>query len=129
VEIFILSAFASYADLLCTWNDGLDETDALRFVYRLSGYDQIAMPQSLDALGVKTPDCEVNCQALPDIVELELRRARTYNPGKVPSYPVIKGGTWSPDIVQRLVQTAEHMGHDGIIFQGTEALLDYPGID
>ena len=129
VEIFILSAFASYADLLCTWNDGLDETDALRFVYRLSGYDQIAMPQSLDALGVKTPNCEVNCQALPDIVELELRRARTYNPGKVPSYPVIKGGTWSPDIVQRLVQTAEHMGHDGIIFQGTEALLDYPGID
>lgn len=131
VEAFILSTFSSYADLLCTWNDGLDETDALQLVYRLSGYDQIAMPPNLDGLGVKTPDCEVNCQALPDIVELEMWRARMYNPGEVPSYPVIQGSTWSPDIVQRLVRTAEHMGHDGIIFSGTgtEALLDYPGID
>ncbi len=115
--------------MLCTWNDGLDEKDALQLVYRLSGYDQIAMPPNLGALGVKTPDCEVNCPVLPDIVELELWRARMYNPGKVPSYPVIKGATWSSDIVQRLVQSAEHMGHDGIIFQGTEALLNYPGID
>lgn len=129
VEYFILSAFATYADLLCQWTDGLAEQDALRFVYRLFGYDGVkGMPQSLDAFGIETPDCEVNCPALYDIVELEMHRGRLYNTGTIPSYPVIKGGTWSPEIVRGLVKAAERMGHEGIIFQGTASLVDYPGV-
>ena len=129
VEVFILSTFASYADLLCQWNQGLTEEDALRLLYRLFGYDQIEnMPQSLEEFGIRTPECEVNCRALADIVELELWRARLYNPGKIPSYPVIKGGPWTPAVVHRLIAAAERMGHEGIVFQQTTALLDYPGI-
>ena len=127
VEYFILSTFATYADLLCQWTKGLEEADALRFVYRLFGYDHLDMPQSLEAFGMETPDCEVQCKALYDIVELELWRARLYNTGEIPSYPVIKGGTWSPEIVKGLVDAAEEMGHEGIIFQGTSSLVDYPG--
>ena len=128
VEYFILSTFATYADLLCQWTAGLAEEDALRFVYRLFGYDQLDMPKTLEEFGIETPDCEVDCRALYDIVELELERARRYNTGAIPSYPVIKGGTWSPEVVRGLVEAAEGMGHEGIIFQGTSALLDYPGI-
>ena len=128
VEIFILSTFAAYTDMLCKWNDGLAAPDALRFVYRLFGYDHLELPLNVAAFGINTPDCEVNCGALPDIVELELWRARLYNPGTIPSYPVIKGATWPPKIVRRLTGALERMGHDGIIFQGTSSLLDYPGI-
>lgn len=128
VEYFILSTFATYADLLCQWTKGLAEEDALRFVYRLFGYDHLDMPQSLEEFGIETPECEVKCKALYDIVELELWRARLYNTGEIPSYPVIKGATWSPEIVKGLVDAAERMGHDGIIFQGTSALMDFPGI-
>ena len=62
VEIFILATFASYADLLCQWNQGLDETDALQLVYRLFGYDHLDLPQTLEALGVGTPDLEERCE-------------------------------------------------------------------
>ena len=126
VEVFVLSTFATYADLLCEWTDGLSEEDALRFVYRLFGYDHIEkMPLSFEALGIAQPNCENNTEALYDIVELELQRARLYNDGSIPSYPVIKGATWPTKIVRGLVDAAEHMGHDGIIFQGTDALVKY----
>lgn len=130
VEVFILSTFASYADLLCQWIEGLEEQEALRFIYGLFGYDRVKnLPQSLaefryEDLGM--PDCEAKCPALCDIVELELQRARLFNTGEIPSYPVIKGATWAPEIVRRLVQAAERMGHEGIIFQGTSSLVDYP---
>jgi len=126
VEVFVLSTFATYADLLCTWTDGLAEEDALRFVYRLFGYDHVEkMPLRLEDIGIETPDCENNTAALFDIVALELHRARLYNTGEIPSYPVIKGATWSSDIIRRLIATADQMGHEGIIFQGTDALVDY----
>ena len=128
VEIFILATLASYADLLCQWNEGLDETDALQFVYRLFGYDHLDLPETLEALGVGTPDLEMRYEKLYDIVSLELWRARLYNDGSIPSYPVIKGADWPKATVQRLMRDAEALGHDGIILQGTDSLLDYPGI-
>ncbi|MBI4531330.1 MAG: hypothetical protein HY709_07380 [Candidatus Latescibacteria bacterium] len=131
VEYFIHTTFAPYADLLSQWTEGLEEADALRFVYRLFGYDHLDMPQSLEEFGYESlgmPDCEAKCKALYDIVELELWRARLYNTGEIPSYPVIKGAVWAPEIVKGLVDAAERIGHEGIIFQGTSSLVDYPGI-
>ena len=75
-----------------------------------------------------TADLEMRFEKLYDVVALEMQRARRYNDGSIPSYPVIKAGTWPKETVQRLMQTAEAQGHDGIILQGTEALLEYPGI-
>jgi hypothetical protein len=57
-----------------------------------------------------------------------LRRGRLYNDGSIPSYPFIKGTTWPKATVQRLMQDADALGHDGIILQGTDSLLEYPGI-
>ena len=128
VEIFMLATLASSAALLCEWNQGLEESDALWFVYRLFGYDHLGLPETLDALGVGTPDLEARYDKVYDIVSLELRRGRLYNDGSIPSYPVIKGTTWPKATVQRLMQDADALGHDGIILQGTDSLLEYPGI-
>lgn len=126
VEVFVLSTFATYADMLCEWTVGLKEEEALRFVYRLFGYDHIQnMPERLDAFNIDDPDCEINTVALSDIVELELKRARLFNDGSIPSYPVIKGAVWPTHVIQNLVDSAENMGHEGIIFQGTDALVSY----
>ncbi len=125
VGVFVLSTFATYADTLCQWTDGLAEEYALRFVYRLFGYDHLDLPLRLEDIGIETPDFENNTKALYDIVELELHRARLYNTGEIPSYPVIKGATWSPDIVRRLMDAADKMGHEGIIFQGTDSLVKW----
>ena len=57
---------------------------------------------------------------------VEFAEHRLYNTGEIPSYPVIKGSTWSPRIVRALVRAAEDMGHEGIIFQGTDSLVDLP---
>ena len=127
-EIFILATFASNADLFCRWNSGLEETDALQLVYWLYGYDHLGLPQTLEALGVGTPDLEMRFEKLYDIVALELWRAWMHKDGSIPSYPVIKGATWPKETVQLLVQTANEMGHDDIIYQGTESILDYPGV-
>ena len=51
-------------------------------------------------------------------------RARLYN-SRIPSYPVIKGGTWPKEPIRRLIAAADDLGHDGIVFQGTDALVDY----
>ena len=78
-------------------------------------------------LGVDEPDCELRCAALADIVETEMRRARLYNDGSIPSYPVIKGFQWPRDVIERLVAAADDMGHEGIVFQGTDVICPEAG--
>jgi hypothetical protein len=130
VTVFVLNTFATWADLLCQWVDGLEEADALRFVCRLFGYDHLDLPTRLASYGVPDEvECEVGSGRLYEIVELELWRARQYTTGQIPCYPVIKGARWPSDIVRNLVTAAEGMGHEGIIFQGTASLMPYPGID
>ena len=92
------------------------------------GYDHVGLPATLDALGVGRPDLETRYKKLYDIVLLELWRGWLYNDGSVPSYPVIKGSIWPRATVQRLMKDADAMGHEGVILQGTESLLEYPGI-
>ena len=130
VYVFVLSTFATWADLLCQWVDGLAEDEALRFVLRLFGYDRLDLPGRLAAYGMPNEvDVEVASGALFEIVELEMWRARLYSAGTLPCYPVIKGSRWPSHTVRDLVSAAEEMGHEGIIVQGTAALMDYPGIE
>lgn len=127
VEVFVLGTLAAYAALLLDWIDGLSEEDALRFVYTLFGYEHLGLPRSLAELGVDEPDCELRCAALADIVETEMRRARLYNDGSIPSYPVIKGFQWPRDVIERLVAAADEIGHEGIVFQGTDVICPEAG--
>jgi len=126
VEVFISSTWAAYAGLLCSWVPGLGEREALRSVYCLFGYgDMAGLPEAIEDLGVGGPDGEYRCLPLKDILVRELYKARAFISGV--SYPVVKGRLWPPAVIRDAVESAEDMGHEGIIFQGTSGLVEYPG--
>ena len=123
VEWHMLTVPAAWASWMCDHVEGLSEQDALRFAYRLVGYDGFGLPMTFDELGVMAPGCEERCTALYDIVETELIKSRLYN-RKTPSYAVLKGSGWPKETIQRLVARAEELGHDGVIYNaGTTALI------
>lgn len=128
LDYFYLSTFASWANLLCKSVKGLDEKEALRFVYQLFGYDHLKLPETIDALKVGVNRAKEAPEGIPvyEMIEMELCKARLYNTGEVPSYPVIKGSYWTTDVISRLVVFAEKIGHEGIIFQqGTASIVEY----
>jgi hypothetical protein len=128
IAIHYLDNLASFASLLVQWADGLSESDALRLVYRLFGYDHFALPTDIPSLHLDDPygAAEQNLEALGDIVADELYKARLYSGDMVRSYPVIAGTSWPAATIRRLMAVAEDAGHDGIVFQGTSALFRYP---
>ena len=125
-EIHILMNLVSLASMLCQKVGNLTESEALRAVRRLVGYDGFDLPDTFEGFGIGAPDCETRHASLYNIIETELRKARLYNRGEVPSYPVIKGELWPTEVVRGLIDAAERMGHEGIIFQGTSSLVEYP---
>ena len=125
-DYFILATFAAHANLLCTWADGLEERDALRAVYRFYGYGDLPMPETIAEmeLGAHPGQESPACVPIYEIMEMEMRKARLYNTGEIPSYPVVKGVYWPKEVVQGLVRAAEEMGHEGIIYhQGTSSVV------
>jgi hypothetical protein len=126
-EIHCLDNLATFATLLTRWSDGLEEQTALRLAYRLFGYDRFALPETVAGLHLgNPPSAEPGLAALGDIVADEMIKARLYSGEAVPSYPVIKGAIWPAATVRRLIAAAQESGHDGIVFQGTASLFDYP---
>jgi len=125
VAFFVYATLASFADLLLQSVDGLAESDALRLTYTVFGYDHFAMPDAIAGFHLGNWDLEEASTPIADLVEKEFALARALNPGRVPSYPVIKGTLWSKETVRRLIRSAEAIGHEGIIFQGTTALTEY----
>ena len=125
-EIHILMNLVSLASMLRQKVGNLSEPEALRAVQRLFRYDDFDLPDTIEGFGIGAPDCETRHASLYNIIESELRKARLYNRGEVPSYPVIKGDLWPTEVVKGLIEAAERMGHEGIIFQGTSSLVEYP---
>jgi hypothetical protein len=125
VGIFVYATLASTADLLMQNVQGLEEADALRLSYALFGYEHLKMPSAIGDYHLGQIEYEESAAPLAEIVEKEITLARALNGGQVPSYPVIKGGLWSKETVQRLIRTAEELGHEGLIFQQTGALTPY----
>jgi hypothetical protein len=125
VAIFAHATLAATADFLMQQVTGLEEADALRLSYALFGYEHLKMPASIADFRLGQYEHEESAAPLAEIVEKEITLARALNGGQVPSYPVIKGGTWAKETVQRLIRSAEELGHEGIIFQQTGALTPY----
>lgn len=125
-EIHCLDVLASLATLLTQWAPGLEERDALRLVYQLFGYDQVGLPESIAALHLgNPPQGEPDVPALSDLIASEMSRVRLLSGDTVKSYPVIKGAIWPAQTIQRLVDAAHETGHNGVVFQGTDALFTY----
>jgi len=119
----LLCVPAAWASLFLQWAPGLTEAEALRLAYQLIGWHNVGLPERIEDLHVTDVDGPALCPFLYDLIALELERG--FIPGSpVPSYPVLQAGIWPREVVHRLIEKAEEIGHDGLIFQQTRALLE-----
>jgi hypothetical protein len=130
VDIFSMQTLVEWASFLRGLQPALSEAEALRLIYRLVGYDGLAMPDSIAAFALGEPDCEFRHIPLKDLVLLDLAKAALYLPRGIPSYPIIQGGgapwMWPREIIEGIMAGAAEQGHRGIMLQGTRALVDFP---
>jgi len=128
VDIFPLQTLAAWAGFLRGLHPSLSEAEALRIVYRLVGYDALPLPDSVAAFALGEPDGEYRNVPLKDLVLLDLAKAALYLPPGIPSYPIIQGGgapwMWPREIIEGIMAGAAEQGHRGVMFQGTQALVD-----
>lgn len=138
VDIFPMHTMIVWARFLQSLWPDVSESEALRVIYRLVGYDTLAMPINYTdyALGSDPgpawrgePDCEWRHVPLRDLLRLDMAKARLYLPAGIPSYPIIQGGgaphDWPREIIAQVMADADALGHNGVIFQGTTSLVDY----
>jgi hypothetical protein len=125
VETFVNRGFTRWAGLLRERLPALSESAALELIYRITGYDGLGYPGTVDALGVGQPDGEYRRVPLVSLIERDLAKARAYASRAIPSYPIVRGAVWPAETIARITAYAENVGHDGIIYQGTEAITRY----
>ncbi|MBC7235224.1 MAG: hypothetical protein H5T69_05240 [Chloroflexi bacterium] len=129
VDIFVTQAIAEWTDFLVSLVSGLGEADALQIIYRLLGYDGLALPRHVAEFALGEPDAEFRHVPLADLVGLDLDKARLYLPATIPSYPIIQGGgapsDWPREAIEEILQRSYGVGHNGVMFQGTKSLVEY----
>ncbi len=129
VDIFVTQAMAEWAGFLRGLVPGLSEPDALAVVYRAVGYDGLGMPGHVADFALGEVDGEFRHVPLVDLVSRDLEKARLYLPAEIPSYPIIQGGgaphPWPRDCIEEILEQSYGFGHNGVMFQGTESLVDY----
>jgi hypothetical protein len=119
-DAHVTSGFGAFSRLLVE-RAGLAEEEALRIVYRLFGYEGVDMPLDLATLA---GGIERDARYITAAARREIEKGRLFNSGEVPSYAWI-GGNWPPDAVAALTAASEAVGHDGIVYNRTTAILGY----
>ena len=129
VDIFPMGTLVAWAQFLRGIFPDIAETEALQVIYRLVGYDSLDMPKTIGDFALGAPDCEFRNMPLEDFVMLDMAKARLYLPQDIPSYPILQGGgaphDWPLETIKTLIAGAEALGHQGVILQGTTALVDF----
>jgi hypothetical protein len=130
VDIFPMQTLVAWAGFLRGLQPTLSEAEALRLVYRFVGYDRLGLPERVADFALGEPDCEYRNIPLAEFVLLDLAKAALYLPPGLPSYPIVQGGgapwMWPKEIIARILEGAAEQGHRGVMFQGTQALVDFP---
>ena len=134
-----ISVVAAWANQLCEWVDGLDESTALRVVTAFFGWDGLGLPDRKIAdlrIGVDSSkhvlygDAAQSFYAYfnPDLtirlMTHEWSRIAALDRGRIPAHPVIKGMEWPEKVCRTLMERTGELGLDGYIFQGTQNLID-----
>ena len=125
ISAFICNTFIEWARFLQQEVTDLTQEDALRIVYRFTGYDGMGLPDTIDAyqadeaatLGYRIPTA--------DLVLRDIYKAKLLLPDGVPCYPIIHGEGWGRDNIDRIVDETRAMGCNGVVWQGTAELMDY----
>ena len=125
ISAFVCDTFAAWARFLMEVKPELSEADALQIVYRFTGYDHMGLPDSIAGFDPEHPARLAYLVPLEELVMRDLLKARLYLPPQLPSYPIIHGTGWPRQAIDTIVRRAAQAGHDGIIWQGTDELVDF----
>jgi hypothetical protein len=123
VSAFVVGTLVEWSRWIRRVNPDLGETDALRLVYRLLGYDGLGLPETLDGYCLDDEERMFRTIPLTELVIHDLAKARLSLPREIPSYPVIHGDGWPRKAILAIMAGADQAGHDGVIFQGTGELV------
>jgi len=134
-----ISVIAAWANQLCEWMSGLEESTALKIVTAFFGWDEIGLPDKKIAdlkigrtsaehpiwtdnekgfYGYFNPDLTIK------LMTHEWTRMAVINRGRIPAHPVIKGFEWPEKVCRELIEQTEELELDGYVFQRTENLID-----
>jgi hypothetical protein len=134
-----ISPVAAWANQLCEWVPGLEESTALRLVISLFGWDDIGLPdtrisdlrigESADQHGSRGPAYNsfyelFNPALTTNLMTYEWTKMAALSNGRIPTLPIVKGSDWLVDVCERLMDLNEDLGLTGYIFQGTDTFID-----
>ncbi len=129
-DIFPMKTLTDWATFLMGLFPNINEGEALQTIYRLVGYDSLALPTTIADFALGQPDCEFRHVPLRDLLYLDMAKARLALPPEIPSYPIIQGGgapwMWPREIIEGIMADGYALGHNGFMLQGTKSLVDYP---
>lgn len=125
IESFIADTFTTWTPLLQQANPGLSEADVLQLLYRFLGYDGMGLPETLGGYQIERPEQMAHNLPLEQLILHDLRKARLLLPPQLPSYPIIHGTGWPRAAIDAILQGSDAAGHDGVVWQGTDELVDY----
>ena len=125
ISAFVCNTFIEWARFLQEEVPGLTEEDALQAVYRFNGYDGMGLPETIEAYRHEEAGTLAYRIPTADLVLRDLTKAKLYLPPDMPSYPIIHGEGWPRETIDRIVDEARRLGHNGIMWQGTEELMEY----
>jgi hypothetical protein len=127
VDIFVMKTWVTWARFLQQNIAQLAEPEALRLIYRMTGYDSLGLPENVAQMAIGEPDCEFRNIPLRELLALDMAKARLTLPAGLPSYPIIQGGgaphLWPRSIIEGIIEDATSLGHQGVMLQGTTSLL------
>lgn len=97
-----------WAQVLCEAAQGLEESDALRLIYRMFGYDDFDLPLSVEGI-------RAGSLPLMRMYAREVEKLRAVTSGNIPLYPPVSA-TAAPEVVRELCTTVVENGCDGALF-------------
>ncbi|RKY59336.1 MAG: hypothetical protein DRP95_05170, partial [Candidatus Latescibacterota bacterium] len=123
-----LACVASWANLLCTWVEGLEERTALQVVYSFFGWDELPLPRDRIAdMGISRGRHlgdehsserfykAIGPEGIFALYSHEMDKMKVLNVKNIPAHPVIKGDFWPAEVGRRLMDYAMEIGLDGYI--------------
>ncbi|MFH1570123.1 MAG: hypothetical protein ABIL09_19175 [Gemmatimonadota bacterium] len=125
ISAFVCDTLIVWARWLRAQQPALTEAEALQAVYRLVGYGDLELPTSIAGYELDHPERLAHLLPLEELILCDLTKARLWLPPEVPSYPIIHGTGWPRPAIDAIVRRAAAAGHDGIMWQGTDELMEY----
>ncbi len=133
-----LGVVVAWANQLCEWVPGLEESVALKLMLSLFGWDELGLPEGKIAdyaMQTTYPESsagpaaaafysKLGSERLVKLLSHEWTRMAAFNRGRIPIHPVIKGYEWPEKVCRELMDRTRDIGLTGYIFQRTESFID-----